>query len=107
MRPSPATPCLSKYRGKRYFKYDVVISQEWLESDLNRIEQSVQVIAAKPDDAVNLVKDEIGWQVARPTTIATAGPKGGITSRFIGWESMVWQTFLHRPEQHQLTLQFK
>ena len=76
---------LGKYRGKMYWCYHVVVSQDGLDSDLWHGEASCDVIASKPEDAANLVRDELCDKVDYPTSVVTCGPKGRIVERFIGY----------------------
>lgn len=80
---------LGKYRGKTYWRYHVVVAQDGLDRDLWHGKASCDVIAANPDDAVNLVRDELADKVDYPTSVVTCGPKGGIVERFIGYMTLI------------------
>lgn len=80
---------LGKYRGKTYWRYHVVVSQDGLDSDLWHGEASCDVIASKPEDAANLVRDELCDKVDYPTSVVTCGPKGRIVERFIGYMTLI------------------
>jgi len=58
-------------------------------------EVEVEVLAASPADAANLVRDE--WAPHEPCVeVLTWGPKGGCTSRFVGWESHIGAVIAER-----------
>lgn len=80
---------LGKYRGKTYWRYHVVVSQDGLDSDLWHGEASCDVIASKPEDAANLARDELCDKVDYPTSVVTCGPKGRIVERFIGYMTLI------------------
>lgn len=91
--PRNAHP-LQKYKGKRYFRFTVKISQSSLEGgELVEGETYTKVIAPSAADACALVRDEIAPHVSRPTEIVTWGVKGGVTHRFIGYFSMIGAGF--------------
>ena len=93
---------LSPYRGKRYYKFQVRVQQ----SGLDHIRGILfPVIAPSPADACNLIRDEVAPLVIVPTEIECLGIKGGITHRWIGYESMIAaKMFQTRPEGEQLCL---
>ena len=93
---------LNRYRGKQFYRFYVVVSQ----SSINhRSEIVLPIIAPSATDAVNAIRDEYWGRVSYPTEFEVAGPKGGITHRFIGWESAVaGQMFATRPDATQLAL---
>ena len=84
--PYPLMP----YFGKKYYRFNVRLKQSGLARDYWERSQTVQVIAPTPSASCNLVKDEFAPVVEHPTEIECLGPKGGITSRFIGYESLIW-----------------
>lgn len=65
----------------------------------------VQIIAPSPSAACNAIKDEFVSLVEHPTEIECLGPKGGITSRFIGYEGLIWgQMCAERGDWEQMKL---
>jgi hypothetical protein len=100
-----ALPCkLGKYRGKTYSRYTVTVKQSGLSRGLWERDTQVEVVAASPAEACWAIQREIAPHLEHPTEFLCAGPKGGITSRFIGWESLVgWQMLASRPDSRQLT----
>lgn len=100
-RPHPLTP----YKGRRMFRWFVSVRQEWLDAELERREVIVPVIAPTAVDAICLVQGELVPHLSRPTAFEVAGPRGGRTERFIGWETMIGrQLWVERPAWIQLPL---
>lgn len=96
---------LSKYRGKRYYKFQVRLKQSGLNRTLWERSETVPIIASSPAEACNAIKDEFAPKVDHPTEIECLGIKGGITARFIGYEGLIWgQMCAVRPDYKQLTL---
>lgn len=96
---------LGRYRGQTYWRHYVLVAQDWLDADLCHEDALIDVIAPSPADAANLVREEIAPRVERPTSIRCKGPRGGITERFIGWETMIGsRLFQPRPAATQLPL---
>lgn len=79
---------LERFKGRIIYTFSVQISQSSID-DIVGQRVILKVIALNADDAVNFVRDEIAAHVKQPTEIETRGPSGGITHRFIGWESMI------------------
>lgn len=106
-KPIPAVPCLNEYKGKRYFKFHVVVQG----SGLFWVKRQTfgPIIAASASDAIEVVREEIFKTMARkpdlmrPLEFFTWGVKGGVTHRFSGWESTVGGAMMHRvtPVGHQ------
>jgi len=93
---------LNRYKGKQFYRFYVVVSQS---SIYHREEIVLSIIAPSATDAVNAIRDEFWGKVTNPTEFEVAGPKGGITHRFIGWESAVaGQMWATRPDAVQLGL---
>jgi hypothetical protein len=88
--PLPPAYPLSRYFGKRYYRFQVRVTQSGVHRTYWEFSQSVPVIASSAPEACRLIKDEIAAKVDQPTEIECAGVKGGITSRFIGYESLIW-----------------
>lgn len=84
--PTPLLP----YFGKRYYKFNVRLKQSGLSREYWERSQMVQIIAPTASAACNAIKDEFVSLVEHPTEIECLGPKGGTTSRFIGYEGMIW-----------------
>jgi hypothetical protein len=100
----PPTPLLP-YRGKKFFRFHVRVMQSGLDRTIWERSALVPVIASSAVAAIRLVQEEFGPIVNDPTEFECAGPKGGITHRFIGWESLVaWKMFACRPAGKQLEL---
>lgn len=85
-----AARLLGKVRGRRVFEFTVEVEQSGLDPIPWQDEAEVKVIAYTPDEACNLVRDEVARFAERPTTIETRGPKGGLVYRYLGWESLTW-----------------
>ena len=92
----------SKYRGKTVYTFHVTVRQSGVHRQYWQNQATVPVIATSPADACNLIREEIAARVTHPTEIETAGPKGGVTSRFIGWESLMGARLFASPEQPRL-----
>jgi len=77
---------LGKYRGKTYSRYTVNLQQSGLcwENNLQ-----VEIVAESPAAACNALQSEFGPFLQRPTEFTTLGARGGITHRYLGWESLV------------------
>jgi hypothetical protein len=80
---------LSKYRGKRYFKFTVRVQQSGLDRELWKRAVEFPVISASAAEACNLIRDEVAPLVNDPTEIECLGIKGGATHRWIGYESLI------------------
>lgn len=96
----PARPHGMPYKGKRVFTFWVTVEQSGLDW---RHRVIMRVVARSADEAVNLVRDELAGQVEHPTSVCTAGPKGGITERFIGWTTLIGSRLMNL-NRNQLTL---
>ena len=96
---------LSRYQGKRYFRFTVRVKQSGLARELWERAWEFPVIASTPADACNLIRDEVAPKVNDPTEIECLGMKGGITHRWIGYESLIAaKMFSCRPDFAQLPL---
>jgi hypothetical protein len=96
---------LSKYRGKRYYKFQVRLKQSGVHRDYWERTELIPIIAESPAAACNAIKDEFVSLVTDPTEIECLGPKGGITARFIGYEGLIWgQMCRVQPDYKQLPL---
>lgn len=94
---------LGTYRGRSYSRYYVVLTQSGLDRDFWISRAAIEVVAESPSAACNLVKDEIAAKVNHPTEIECMGPKGGITSRFIGYDALIWAKMqAAQPDERQL-----
>lgn len=92
---------LGTYKGAPVFEFPVLVHQSWLDRDLHEDEVIVRVTSTSAADAADLVRDEIGAKVSRPTEVTVVGPKGGVAAyRFIGWDSMVFQNFVQEKPTH-------
>ena len=97
-----------KFQGIATFDFPVVVSQNWLDRDIQHDDVVVRVIAQDARDAAQLVWEEVAHKVKRPTQIEVIGVKGGTAAhRFIGYESMIGANFLApRSNFRQLALPF-
>ena len=100
---------LGKHKGKTYCRYPVKVRCNEplgnVDAWLNPKEGIFNVIAASPNDAANFIRDKFATIAC--TEIFAYGPKGGVTSRYIGWESAIgYAIFASRPATEQLTLSF-
>jgi hypothetical protein len=96
---------LSRYQGKRYFKFTVHVKQSGLDRQLWERNCEFPVIAQSAAEACNLIRDEVAPLVNDPTEIECAGMKGGVTHRWIGYESLIAaKMFSCRPDFTQLSL---
>lgn len=86
----PLPRLLGEYRGKKYSRYLVVLSQSGLGRDFWQHEYVAAVVAESPKVACWLIKDEFAPLVEHPTEIECAGPKGDIAHLFIDYETMIW-----------------
>lgn len=100
----PLPKRLGVYQGKTFSRYSVVLTQSGLDRELWSREGIVEVVAESPKAACWLVKDEFAPLVNHPTEIECAGPKGGLSHLFIGWESMIWAKMCATPKGEQLML---
>jgi hypothetical protein len=98
---------LSPYRGKKYYKFQVRVQQSGLDRTLWSRGIMFPVIASLPTEACNLIRDEVAPLVNDPTEIECLGIKGGVTHRWIGYESLIAaKMFQTLPEGKQLCLKF-
>jgi hypothetical protein len=96
---------LSRYFGKRYYKFQVRLKQSGVHRTYWERSELVPIIAPSAAAACNAIKDEIASLVTEPTEIETLGPKGGVTARFIGYEGLIWgQMCKEQPDYKQLSL---
>ena len=93
---------LGTYKGRRYSRYAVVVTQSGIDWEHH---QEIPVVAESPAAAVNLVRDEVAPKVDYPVEIETLGPKGGRVARFVGYESLIAaKMFAVRSDWSQLFL---
>lgn len=98
--PTPLLP----YRGRKMFRFRVVITQSGLDRELWNRQLDVPVIAPSAMAAVRLVQDEFAPKLFDPTEFECAGPKGGVTHRYMGYESIIGaRMFAERSTGTQLT----
>jgi len=88
----------TRYRGKVVYTFHVTVRQSGVDRQYWQSQATVPVIATSAADACNLIRDEIAARVSHPTEIETQGPKGGVTSRFIGWESLIGARMFASPD---------
>lgn len=90
MNAKPALPHrLGKYRGVQYWRFTVAVVQSGVERDLWMHRMAIQIIAPSPAEALRAIKAEFWGRVSYPTEFVTLGPRGGVESRFIGWDSVI------------------
>lgn len=80
---------LGRYRGRMYYRFFVRATQSGLDRDFWLHYVAVPVVAESPAAACRLIKTEIAAQVNYPTEIECLGDRGGITARFIGWDTLI------------------
>jgi len=96
---------LSRYHGKRYFKFTVRVRQSGLDRQLWERAWEFPIIASSAAEACNSIRDEVAPKVNDPTEIECLGMKGGVTHRWIGYESLIAaKMFSCRPAGEQLPL---
>lgn len=93
------------YKGRKYYRFQVRLTQSGLDRDFWITQALVPVVAESAAAACNLVRDEIAPLVNHPTEIECLGPQGGLTSRFIGYDSLIWAKMC-RIDCAQLTFVF-
>lgn len=88
-----AVRTLNEYRGKQYYRFSVLISQSGVAREPWQCQRLIKdVIAEKPADAINWVRDNVPPLIAQyPCNWSTRGVKGGRTHRFAGWETVIGQ----------------
>jgi len=84
----PAYPLLA-YRGKKYFRFQVRATQSGVNRSFWKHAITVPVIAPSPAAACGFIRDEIAPKIEHPTEIECAGVRGGVTHRFIGYDSLI------------------
>ena len=98
---------LNKYFGKQYYRFQVVLTQSGLGRTYWEHKVALPIIAATPAEACNAIKDEFAASFENPTEIECAGPKGGVTHRFVGYESLIWAKMCaDNPDKDQLTFAY-
>lgn len=96
---------LGKYRGRQYYRFFVVAAQSGLDREIWSRSETLPVISHSAVEAVRLVQEEIAPLVDSPTEFKCAGPKGGVTYRYTGYEGMVWARMCRvRSNETQLEL---
>lgn len=99
-KPIPAVPCMNTYKGKRYYKFTVVVQASGL--FWRKQVTHGPIIAESPAAAIEVVREGIYKAIAKnpdrmhPMEFFTWGVKGGVTHRFSGWESMVGGALMYR-----------
>lgn len=100
----PPTP-LDRYRGKKYYRFQVRVTQSGLNRTLWEKRADVPVISNSATKAVNLVRDELAPFLDYPAEFECMGPGGGVAHRFVGYESLVWAKMCRvNPDETQLVL---
>lgn len=104
----PARPCAIQPNGKRFFTFTVLARQEGIARDFWRHEFTVPVIAPTAAAAIDRVREDLHnlpLVSGHPVNWHCAGPRGGETYRFTGYESLVWAEMCRaRPTGTQLAL---
>ena len=80
---------LGKYRGKTYYRFPVRLTQSGVGRDFWEHQIEVDIIAPSATAACNAIRDEFAAKVEHPTEFECLGPQGGVTYRFVGFESMI------------------
>lgn len=86
-----ARPCDTKYKGRQFYKFHVLISQSGVARQPWQCQRLIKdVIAEKPADAINWVRDNVPPLIEHyPCNWSTRGVKGGHTHRFAGWNTII------------------
>jgi hypothetical protein len=96
---------LGRFGGKTWSLFTVHIRQSGLNRTLWERNGAVEIIASSPAEACNAVRDEFAPQLDAPTEFFCAGAKGGLTSRFVDFESLICaKMFSASPTAQQLAL---
>jgi hypothetical protein len=96
---------LGKYKGEAYYRFTVRLTQSGLGRDFWEHQIEADIIAPSAIAACNAIRDEFAPLVEHPTEFECAGPAGGVTPRFVGYEPMIAaQMFACRPDWKQLNL---
>jgi len=96
---------LSRYRGKRYYRFHVRLMQSGLDRTIWEHSEMVPVISDSAVKAVQLVQDECAPLLNYPAEFECLGPKGGITSRFTGYQGLIGaKLYSFSDNGHQLML---
>jgi hypothetical protein len=94
---------LGTYKGRKVYRVPVLVKLNSSRLLRTLVEVVEEVVAYSAADAANFVRDE--WVERPETEIFAYGPKGGVTHRFIGWESSIGAQMWNRPREEQLMLQ--
>ena len=114
----PARPCAIRPGGKRFFTFTVLARQEgfatryrWglgLDDGFWELDWECEVIAPTAAAAIDRVREDLHnlpLVSGHPINWHCAGPRGGVTYRFTGYESLIWAEMCRaRPTSTQLAL---
>lgn len=93
---------IGKYQGKRVYRYPYKVVFSGLDRQYWEISQEGTVVSQSAADAAWFVKEQVrALGVDHPFEIHIYGPKGGKTSRFEGWESVIGSALMRRASPQQ------
>lgn len=99
---NPRARRIGTYQGKRVYEFPVrvLLNDSQRCRTLSTVES--MVISTSAAEAANWVREQ--YSTRPETEILVYSVKGGVTRRYVGWESAMGSLLLERP--HQLSLDF-
>jgi len=93
---------LGTYKDRTFWRFVVRLTQ----SSINVKHQlEFDIVAASAAEACNAIRGEVAPKLEYPAEFECAGPRGGITHRWVGWEAITAaKMFACRPHYTQLKL---
>jgi len=98
---------LGRYRDKRVYRFVVRVRYNERLTRNPLAEPEVEyhtVVSTSAGEACNFIRDKFVPLDAACVEIDARGPKGGVTSRYIGWESAIWRGMCAAKAERQADL---
>lgn len=86
-----ARPCDTKYKGKQYYRFAVLISQSGVARQPWQCQRLIKdVIARNGGDAIRWVRDNVPPLIKDyPCNWSTRGVQGGVKFQYAGWNTVI------------------
>jgi hypothetical protein len=93
---------IGTYRRKPVYRIPVRVRFNDSQACATLAERVLEIISTSPAAAANYVRDM--FATVPETEVLAYGPQGGLTHRFIGFESAIWAEMAATPRCTQLAL---
>ncbi len=97
-----AAQLIGTYKGKRVYRYHYQVVFSGVDRQYWEVTTEGTVVSLRASDAARYVKEQVrALGVDHPFEIHIYGPKGGKTTRFEGWESVIGSALMRAPSPQQ------